>query len=635
MARSWRWCLAAIALSALGCGDGSAAPEESAAPSISGRVTGLGYAGVRIDLAGDAVATTTTDGSGRFSFHDLAVGGYTVVPAQPGLVFSPPVRDVIVEGAGTQSASFDAASDCVHGRLCLAGTIRYDGPRRGRIYVSVHTDDGREPDHAFSPWGVSLSEPGPFLIRGLRPGAYFVDAYLDIVGSGERNDPSPHGRSGSFELSQQSGGGVDIELVDPAPVPLQPPTRLIVYPIDGGAIVDWVGDESKFEGAESYNVYWSTQPDVGPGKTVGGGSVQGLPARRSENFWVNTELTNGETYYFVMEPQVGDSPGPLSEVFGPLTITPPTGGHEVVGRVHFGGQELTGPLVISTINQKVEQVWHIDYAPTDPTPFAMRGMDAGAWEIVASVDQDNDGLIWKGDPTFCFRDGELAPFFELGLGPVDLDLVLYTPSSYQQLTTVHTLSHEGDSYEVQLHVRQGLKLPVQVTLQSHGLEPGPIDVQGRQVYWVHGRVTGYVAEYGPERPSPDDRYAFTIEYDDGTTETVVKSPTVIDWFAEPLHPIGNVAGDLVPTFRWTAPAPAPELPYTYRVLLEWGEQNLWTPPVIPQDTTEVAYNFERYETIRHPGGFGPPLVGGHNYTWSLEVRDFAGNRSRVETRFSP
>ncbi len=68
--------------------------------SISGtvrtRVLGVGASGVTITLSGTASQTTTTDGSGNYSFAGLTSGNYTVTPSQTGHTFTPASRAVTI-----------------------------------------------------------------------------------------------------------------------------------------------------------------------------------------------------------------------------------------------------------------------------------------------------------------------------------------------------------------------------------------------------------------------------------------------------------------------------------------------------------------------------------------------------------
>ena len=85
--------LASIILTACGGGGGGTGGSSSHLPgvaySISGAVNGAILAGVTVNLAGAATASTTTDANGNYSFANQINGSYTVTVAKTGYTFSP------------------------------------------------------------------------------------------------------------------------------------------------------------------------------------------------------------------------------------------------------------------------------------------------------------------------------------------------------------------------------------------------------------------------------------------------------------------------------------------------------------------------------------------------------------------
>ena len=79
------------------------------ASSIAGRVSGAVQAGVAVNLAGAAAASTSTDGGGNYSFGSLVPGNYAVTPTLDGFDFSPSHLDVAL--IGSAGLVVDVAAD--------------------------------------------------------------------------------------------------------------------------------------------------------------------------------------------------------------------------------------------------------------------------------------------------------------------------------------------------------------------------------------------------------------------------------------------------------------------------------------------------------------------------------------------
>ena len=77
--------------------------------SISGTISPLpDGAGASVNLGGAAIATTTTSGSGTYSFMGLMGGTYAVMPSKPGYAFTPSSRALTI-AADTGGVDFTAA----------------------------------------------------------------------------------------------------------------------------------------------------------------------------------------------------------------------------------------------------------------------------------------------------------------------------------------------------------------------------------------------------------------------------------------------------------------------------------------------------------------------------------------------
>ena len=75
---------------------------------ISGTISGSGGPGATVNLTGARTATTTTDGSGNYSFSGLSNGSYTVTPSKSGYSYTPASRAVTVNGTSVGSVNFSS-----------------------------------------------------------------------------------------------------------------------------------------------------------------------------------------------------------------------------------------------------------------------------------------------------------------------------------------------------------------------------------------------------------------------------------------------------------------------------------------------------------------------------------------------
>lgn len=94
----------------------SAVPTYSLTGSVSGAVLG----GVTMNLVGTSSGTTTTDGSGNYTFTGLPNGSYTVTPTDSGFAFTPSSQGVTVSGSNVTGVTFSSA---VAPRWTISGNI--------------------------------------------------------------------------------------------------------------------------------------------------------------------------------------------------------------------------------------------------------------------------------------------------------------------------------------------------------------------------------------------------------------------------------------------------------------------------------------------------------------------------------
>jgi hypothetical protein len=170
MKKSGLLLLLVVTLLLPGCGGGgSASAPAGATPAdtVAGKVTlnGAGLGQVTLTIAG--VGTESSDGSGSYSFGQLANGTYTITPARAGYTFSPASQSVTVSGNGAV-ANFSAAAIPTYK---IAGTVSAAGNGAGLAGATVSVA-------AASTGAVSGSQvtdgSGHYTIAGLLDGNYVV-----------------------------------------------------------------------------------------------------------------------------------------------------------------------------------------------------------------------------------------------------------------------------------------------------------------------------------------------------------------------------------------------------------------------------------------------------------------------------
>jgi hypothetical protein len=99
----------------------TATAQIGQAYSITGTISPItGGSGSRVTLSGAAVATSTTDSAGNYTFTGLFNGTYAVTPSHTGYTFNPSVQTAIVNGANVSGVNFSAQSNPT---FSISGTI--------------------------------------------------------------------------------------------------------------------------------------------------------------------------------------------------------------------------------------------------------------------------------------------------------------------------------------------------------------------------------------------------------------------------------------------------------------------------------------------------------------------------------
>ncbi len=616
----WILLFSLFVLFAAGCGGGGGdtPPVTPGAYSISGAVTGPWNEGITVTLGGAGSATTTTTAAGAYSFTGLADGSYTVTPSLAGYSFTPAAPTVAVSGANKTQA-FTGAST-VPG-YSISGTVSYAGAKTGLVYLQAFSSSCGNGCGAMA--GTSIAAPGAYTIRGLRPGAYVVQARLDSVGKGAPNANDPTGpASAPVTIVAANATGANITLTDPAVPTPDVPTGLSLLPGSGGMLVFWdsVKDGTGLEKATSYNLCWAANTDA-----TGCTTIPNLPANQDGTF-LHTGLANGTPYAYKVRSNVGATTGAWSAVVT-AAAGPATGGSTVSGTVAFTGTA-TGPLLVAVGDPNSGmQVASIPAPTASPAAFSVAGVPNGTWSVYAIIDQNNNGLIDEGDLKNV--NGGSAPVVTVSGPTSGVAVTLSSAKGQAATTTQHNRSAGGSSdYYAQLSVNDGTQRVARAVIFSGKGLPLPLDVpKDREHYaWFN---------FGATAPVVGDAYAVRVTYADGSAaENLTGAVTaVLGTFATGLTETTTGGSNTVttPTFSWAAPSPAPAGTWGYALSVNMsGGGSAWDYPrdnwMFPSTTTSLQYNSDG-------NAFQSSLTTG-TYTWSVTVVDAQHNRARQEKSYT-
>jgi len=155
----------------------SVTPQTGRTFSISGTISPTaGGSGATVSLSGVASASTTSDGSGNYTFTGLSEGAYAVTPGKPGFAFSPTSQSATISGATVSGVNFTAAATHSVALSWNASTSPVAGYNVYRSVVS-----GSE----YARVNLGLVNGLQFTDTGLPSGStyYYVTTAVDAIGN--------------------------------------------------------------------------------------------------------------------------------------------------------------------------------------------------------------------------------------------------------------------------------------------------------------------------------------------------------------------------------------------------------------------------------------------------------------------
>jgi hypothetical protein len=619
--------------------------------TISGTVTrnGVAVPNVTVQLDGAATLTTATDKSGKYGFPKLLPGNYSVMPmslATPtssGYTFAPGFSPVTVTNAN-KAVNFKATAQPAS-KGAVSGTISYPtlagSPRTGRVYIYLNPSQPAGPSFtlAGSP-GMTIAAADfnragtPYAIRGLQPGTYTINAYIDTIGDQTlANALNPYfiGQQGAVVVSSGTTT-VDINLNDPPSVwgPQAPGGITSVSTGTGTAFIQWLPSidcdpdtnnpcaGAGIENVESYTLYWGTSSPVYAGAPGLVGSMSGVkPHTGSVPGAIVQSLPTGTLYFNITSVASGveSAAGPT---FGPVEIEQPISGQTITGQISFPGAA-TGPVCVTASGQSGVSGVNCFATPSAfPVDYSISGLSNDTYYITAFMDTNSNGQWDSGEAV-----ADAQTVILTGGANGSQNLALSDQDAITTATSYHRIDADNSiHYGVLLSLSRSNKWLTDVIVASGPRMNLPIDVLG---------PFSITTQAGTTPSAVGDTYVFDAAYTDDSSEMILNSLTAV------LNPpatmtVVSVPTLATPTFTWSVPSPVPvKTPYTYSISLEDDNDPLgasWTESNIPSSQTSILYNNNLTASALQ-------LTAGHTYTWSVTVTDADGNsatRSRTFTR---
>jgi hypothetical protein len=608
---------------------------------------------------GSVVQTVTSDSTGSFTFPGVHAGTYTVAPSitGPSSVFYPATQSVTLLNNDVNGVSFAVALG-----YTVSGTVGYSGTNTGQIYLAL------VPATSCGAGGVGTSvfTPGSFTIRGVPPGSYTLQAWMDLsaLANGEPNTSDPSGTTPITVISSNlTGQSVTVTDNTPATVPGANPNINAITPTDQGVAISYKPvTSSGVEAATSYDIQWSTDPTFSTAaatynfKAVGTGS----------NVWIlnngttgvtGSPFTNGQTYYF--EARARNAAGPASgwTVYGGgtpigIAIGASTSGNQVQGTITIpAGITPTGPLYVGYYNQSTNTVFNTRIAtPGSSNPYTVyvptdTGNDYVFFEI---LDQNNDGLIDAGDVANT-NSKSLTPIAISG-PMTGQDLTLSTVNSTAVVSTqfyeLTSLTGTTSGYNLNFDVEEGNKLPVAVTLMSGPNVINPVDI-GNYCPGCGSVQFQYHVPLNGDTPTVGDTYSFKVTYSDSSsdTETITNSVTgwngtanLVDVTDAPSNLSPHDQNGLNPNFSWSNPSQDSVDIFSFN-LFDPSGNTVWQVPGpnsnvdgFPSSITSLNWGVDPTDSTNDlPPGFA--LTTLTQYSWQVQAQDSNGNQALTSVTF--
>jgi len=606
---------------------------------------GEGAAGVALTLYKQSdhsvAATATTANDGTYTFPAVPNDTYTLEPSLgtggASAIFAPSFLNLTLGGTNLSGQNFGAYIG-----FQLSGAISYSGSRTGRIYIKAQRQDEVD-DGAYSYNGVSIPQgASSYTIRGVRPGTYNLEAWMDTAGTSVGNVTSPIG-STTVTVGWDNASAPTITLSDPASSSLNGVAgpAINLFANDQGAVISWgrLNDAQGIEEAVTYELQRDTvatfdSADRSTALIQASGAKDYMQWQQAGLVGGSYDggLSNGTPYYFRLRGVGSDA---STTDWSPVqTITPnASSGRTVSGTITFPGTA-TGPLIVALYAASDGHPFLVKYGsaatpPTSPVTYSVSGLPDGDYKLRVLLDQDANDYFSAGDLNN-LNDPDAAGF-TLAADIIAKDLILVDQSHFSSIRTRHDqTSTSYENFDINVAVKPGVHTPVNVSLQC-GTSFFDIGTSRTAAFSTEvSRFTGDLErnlkiDFGNFRPSIVSTYQTVAEYPDGVTTTTESLIAPMMGILDPptgLSPSGSGSGITAPTFTWLAPSTAPGM-FTFSFYI--------------YNQTGIAYYFE-HEKI--PSGtpsqtLPEALNVGETYQWAAGIDDSFENHAYYWQTYTP
>lgn len=149
--------------------------------SISGTINPItGGAGLTLTLSGTKTATTTADGSGTYTFGGLSNGTYAVTPSQVGYTFTPPSRNITINGTDVSGVNFTAAEQT----FSISGTLSPAPAGSGATVALSGSANATTAANAAGVYTFTGLADGSYILTPMNAGYSFTPASQNVTVNG-------------------------------------------------------------------------------------------------------------------------------------------------------------------------------------------------------------------------------------------------------------------------------------------------------------------------------------------------------------------------------------------------------------------------------------------------------------------